>query len=331
MRRAAPSRRASARATPPRATPWRRVFSVAPAAPVQPVRTGGDREDEEQEVGGHEEPHAPVPGLPWTRLPPLPPPAAFPPAAGPGGPPPALAPIRPENLDPVDRLRDAVGGEDAADRFLGQTLLAQRRAANALAAIGDSSKTVAATADPFVPFTASSDQLRGRPGFYHPGAHTAARFRSIEGLARDVGHEFHGTPSQPVDWAKLHAEPTLLAQQRDPAAREIPGGPLTPTQRLLPTGVSRALCTVGTGPGNCEGLYRADADAGDRTRAIGDPHRLHLYPPHQPPLHVRHNDLLVPRLPGPDDLLAGRPSAPRPVPPIPTNPAPSRPGPRRAG
>jgi hypothetical protein len=287
------------RRTPAAARPLRRSFTV-------PIQRAGDGDGEREREEALRE-------LPWGGRLPLPPPAPAPPHAGvPSPAPPSPAPIAPENLDPVDRVRDALGSGEAADRFIGQTLLAQRRATTELKAIGDDSKTVASTADPLVPFVSSSDQLRGRPGFYHPGASTAQRFRRIEDLATRVGHPFHGTPSQPVSWAKLHAEPTLLELQTAPAP--TPGVPLTPTQRSLPTGVSRTLCTVGGGPGNCEGLYRADADRGDHPRAIGDPTHTHFYAPRLPPLHVPHNRLLVRRLPGPADLEASQPAEPLPVP-----------------
>lgn len=294
---------ASAPLFPSRAT-W-----SAPASPA-PVQRAGDGEEESPEP-----PRKRHRGLPWEgNLPPLPASAALAPAPAP---PPAIAPIRPENLDPVSRLHAAAGGEEAADRLLGQALIAQGRAASqhgqlVREAAENENRTVAALADPEVPFVASSDQLRGRPRFHHPGGNAGERKAKIADLARELGHEFRTTRQEPLGWAQLHAEPTVLHLQAPPSTETAPV-PLTPTQSALPTGVSRNLCTVGGGPGNCEGLFRAAADRSGRPRAIADPRGLHLFPPHEPPLHAPFRDLLVPTLPGPDRLAGGFPAVPPPA------------------
>lgn len=284
------------------------TLTPAPVPPVQPL--GGEGSEEEEEEGRQDEVRhdeargersAPRrEGLPFGGiLPPLPP-AAAPPRTT--APPPDIRPILPENLDPISRLHDALGSEEAADRFLGQSLLAQRRAQNEHRSLGSAheARTVAATADPHVPFTASSDQLRGEPGFFHPGTGPTSRQRLIGQLTSSVG--LVPRPTEPLGKAQLHAEPTHLLLQTASTSR------LTETQRGLPTGVSRRLCTTGI----CGDLFGADADRHRRVRAIADPERLHLFTPGEPPLHAAPHDLLRPTLPGPA-ALERRTAPPPPV------------------
>jgi hypothetical protein len=283
------------------------AFAPAPAPPVQPLGGEGSEEEEGRPDEARGERSAPRrEELPFGGiLPPLPP-AAAPPRTT--APPPDIRSLLPENLDPISRLHGALGSEEAADRFLGQSLLAQRRAQNEHRNLGPAHdlRTVAATADPDVPFTASSDQLRGRRGFFHPGTDATSRQRQIAQLATSVG--LVPRPTEPLGKAQLHAEPTHLLQQTAPTSR------LTETQRGLPTGVSRRLCTTGI----CGDLFRADADRHRRVRAIADPERLHLFPPNEPPLRAAPQDLLRPTLPGPAALE----SRTAPPPPVASSPAP---------